>query len=102
MRGSPERGFCSKDCTCLMLICPNRYCQRRSSHCSEVRLILSCLKTASSEAEVSTDGASTECRIVPVMKIVYVVEHRNVNELTIEFVVGTWGVTHDLDFCSAF
>ena len=62
----------------------------------EVRLTLSCLKTASSEAKVSTDSAMTEYRIVPVMKIAYVVEIRNVNELTTKFVVGTWGVTHTI------
>ena len=54
-------------------------------------MTLFCLKVASSEAEVdvNTDGDSTECRIVPVMKIAYVVEHRNDNELTIEFVFDT-------------
>ena len=53
--------------------------------------MLFCLKVASSEAEVdvNTDGDLTECRIVPVMKIAYVVEHRKDNELTIEFVFDT-------------
>ena len=56
-----------------------------------MRLTLFCLKVAPSEAgvDVNTDGNSTECRIVPVMKIAYVVEHKKDNELMIEFVFDT-------------